>query len=641
MLILISGVYSSFSCIQALEYNGLPSKHVLLLTSYHQSKPWDEQIYNAVKSVLDAEKGQIHLHVENMDTERVSFNKHYERSLFDLYKHKYTNSHINHSLDLIISSDNTAFDFLRKYHDQLFPDVPVVFCGVNFFKDEQIAGHPLFTGVAEIFDAPETMDIALKFHPEIKDVFVINDFLPAGKAWAATIAEDLIAYSNKLGISYAGDWTMEELLNHVRRLPDESIILLGTYFRDNAGQFYSSIESTSLIAKAARVPVYGLLDFDLGHGIVGGKLISGYHQGEAAAKIGLRILNKEVSGQMLVMQKGTNRYMFDYLQLKRFDIPLEDLPKDSIIVNEPYSFYKEYKTTVWVVIAFIAMLFLVIVVLLINIQIRKQSNKALKQAHDSLEIKVLERTSELQVAKEAAESARETIAEKNDQMKELLHILCHDLVHPFANLKAIIDLYEEEPILMDSLLENIKVSIKNGLGTINLVREMRSLEEKKTNLDLKNLNLSSAVQESLSILSHKIKSKNIDIEVEVNESLQVHVEETSFVNSVLNNLLSNAIKFSFHDSRIDIRSGWENGMTYLSIRDYGIGIPPVLIEDMFDISKTTTRHGTEGEKGTGFGMPLVKKFVTAYGGSLVLSSQEKKENVTDHGTEVRLLLKTE
>lgn len=626
--------------MQALENGGLPAKHVLLLTSYHQSNPWDEQIYSAIKSVLKSGNRNVHLYVENMDTERLSFNKQYERVLFDLYKHKYTNGKIKHKLDLIISSDNTAFDFLRRYHAQLFPLVPVVFCGVNFFQDDQIADHPLFTGVAELFDAPETLDIALKFSPGIREVFVINDFLPAGKAWSATIAEDLKPYSSKLKINYAGDWTMEELLNRVRQLPDESIILLGTYSRDKTGHFYSSIESTSLITGAADVPVYGLLDFDLGFGIVGGKLISGYHQGEAAAKIGVRILDKEVSGQMLVMQKGTNRHMFDYLQLKRFNIPLEDLPQGSMIINEPYSFYREHKTTVWVVIAFIAMLILIIVVLLINIQIRKQSTKALKLAHDSLEIKVIERTSELQVAKEAAESARETIAEKNEQMKELLHILCHDLVHPFANLKAIIDLYEEEPVLMDSLLENIKVSIKNGLGTIDLVREMTSLEEKKKELELTDLNLLSAVQESLSILAHQIKNKNIDIRVNVPENLLVRAEETSFVNSVLNNLLSNAIKFSFHDSRIDISSSRKNGTAFLFIRDYGIGIPPVLIRDMFDISRTTTRQGTEGEKGTGFGMPLVKKFVTAYGGSLELSSEEQKENVTNHGTEVRLLLKT-
>ena len=192
---------------------------------------------------------------------------------------------------------------------------------------------------------------------------------------------------------------------------------------------------------------------------------------------------------------------------------------------------------------------------------------------------------------------------------------------------------------MESLLENIKVSIKNGLNTITLVREMRSLDEKKTNLDLKSLNLSRAVQESLIILSHKIQSKNIDIRVDIRKDLLVWAEETSFVNSVLNNLLSNAIKFSTHDSSIDISSGQENGITSLTIRDYGIGIPPGLIKDMFDISKTTTRQGTEGEKGTGFGMPLVKKFVTAYGGSMELSSEEKKDNAANHGTEVRLYLK--
>ncbi len=54
----------------------------------------------------------------------------------------------------------------------------------------------------------------------------------------------------------------------------------------------------------------------------------------------------------------------------------------------------------------------------------------------------------------------------------------------------------------------------------------------------------------------------------------------------------------------------------------------------------TKREGTAGEKGTGYGMRLVKRFVDSYGAAIEVSSKEQAEGVTDHGTSVTLTLKT-
>lgn len=77
----------------------------------------------------------------------------------------------------------------------------------------------------------------------------------------------------------------------------------------------------------------------------------------------------------------------------------------------------------------------------------------------------------------------------------------------------------------------------------------------------------------------------------------------------------------------------------MRITDYGTGIPVNLKAVLFDIGKQTSREGTSGEIGTGYGMPLVKKFMEAYGGSIEVFSQEQTETSTNHGTEVKLILK--
>ncbi len=72
------------------------------------------------------------------------------------------------------------------------------------------------------------------------------------------------------------------------------------------------------------------------------------------------------------------------------------------------------------------------------------------------------------------------------------------------------------------------------------------------------------------------------------------------------------------------------------MRDFGIGIPADLLDDLFDISKATSRSGTGGESGTSFGMPLMKKFVTAYGGRIQVESSTEESGSSEHGTEVIL-----
>jgi len=97
-----------------------------------------------IESVLHNTDQDIELHFEYMDAKRIYDEQHLQ-NLRELYRHKYR----NRRLDAIISSDDHAFKFLLAHHQELFPDTPIVFCGVNDFKDSLLVGHNLITGVVE------------------------------------------------------------------------------------------------------------------------------------------------------------------------------------------------------------------------------------------------------------------------------------------------------------------------------------------------------------------------------------------------------------------------------------------------------------------------------------------------------------
>ena len=97
------------------------------------------------------------------------------------------------------------------------------------------------------------------------------------------------------------------------------------------------------------------------------------------------------------------------------------------------------------------------------------------------------------------------------------------------------------------------------------------------------------------------------------------------------------MKFSYSGSNIYIKGCREKDTILLSIKDEGMGMPQSILNNIFDISKPTSREGTQGEKGTGYGMPLVKKFVELFGGKLTIESYEKPH--PQRGTVVSLHLK--
>jgi diguanylate cyclase (GGDEF)-like protein/PAS domain S-box-containing protein len=130
------------------------------------------------------------------------------------------------------------------------------------------------------------------------------------------------------------------------------------------------------------VPIYSVWDFSLGHGIVGGYLVSGFTQGTTIAQIALRILGGEPMDQIPVNTNSPSRYMFDYRQLQRFGVDAGLLPPDSVVLNKPTSLYAEHKEAVWMALAVFSILFLVILVLGRNVRRRQRAERKLRANQD-------------------------------------------------------------------------------------------------------------------------------------------------------------------------------------------------------------------------------------------------------------------
>lgn len=353
---------------------GTAPKQVLVFHSYHKGLSWTDSLVKGIDDGLQGFGVSIDISHEFMDTKRI-FSNTYLEQLVELYKAKFNNSDI----DIILTTDDHAFNFLRKHHGELFPGTPVVFCGVNSFNSGMLDGLPTFTGVLEAFDIPATLNIALDLHPKAQRFVVISDQTLTGQANKDLFLKAVEKVSRKVDVLFLDNHTMDEVRDEVSRLGEKDLAIWLVFTADRLGNYFSFRRSAKLISEVSTAPMYSFWDFNLGYGAVGGKLASGYYQGMKAAELATRILHGEPVSRVKIVAESPNRYMFDYLQLQRFDVELSSLPEGAVVINQPESFFSRYKTLVVAVLAGFVALTAIILLLLHNVAVRRKANKEISK----------------------------------------------------------------------------------------------------------------------------------------------------------------------------------------------------------------------------------------------------------------------
>lgn len=229
------------------------------------------------------------------------------------------------------------------------------------------------------------------------------------------------------------------------------------------------------------------------------------------------------------------------------------------------------------------------------------------------------------------------IAAQSTELKEMLQIVSHDVANHFSVVNMSLQLAAmQAPGSLEKYVPRITAAARNGIGLTNLVRDLRRAEEK--GLALQPVALRDAWAEIVLLLADRISDKQLAVSVEVPD-VSVVAENFALTNSVFGNVLSNAIKFSQAGGKIEVGGRVQGDMVGVTIRDHGVGMPPAVLDHLFDIGKGHSRKGTAGEKGTGFGMPLMRKFVTMFGGRVEVTTREASAHPSDPGTEFTIWLK--
>ncbi|WP_324171329.1 ABC transporter substrate binding protein [Sulfurimonas sp.] len=349
-------------------------KDILLIHSYHRGYKWSDDISKVIDKNFD-NRDDVSLTTVYMDTKKVATPLYFDR-LFELYDERFR----NRGFDLIIAADNNALEFVIRYHEHLFKDLPVVFLGINNFDEAMIYENNMrsyTTGVVEAVDIKKNIDLILNLHPKLKKILIINDHSRTGFAIKRDIFKVLPIYKNRVEFEYVDNMKISNLKNKVTNLSKDTAILWVLLFQDKAGKYFTYKESLEEVREISNTPIYGLWDFYLGEGIVGGVLTSAASQAESAS-IMVEDLLKGVNPRTVpILTKSPNKYMFDYNELQKYKIQIPSSIKNYEIINKPFSFYETYKKLVWATIGTLFIITIILILLTINVRRRKKTELAL------------------------------------------------------------------------------------------------------------------------------------------------------------------------------------------------------------------------------------------------------------------------
>jgi PAS domain-containing protein len=341
-------------------------KKILLLHSYHAGLSWTDRITAAILEKLKA-TGATEIFVEYLDSKRNP-----SGSSPEAFTRYITGKYASMPLDLVIAIDNDALDFVREEKSDLFSSVPKVFCGINNFDPAMLKGVKNITGVVERTSPLRTAQLAVRLRPDTRRIIFVCDDTVTGLAEVEHAKKELEDFRSMPAVEWWVGYDHKKLLADLNGLSSNDAVILILFNRDRSGVFFAYEESARLVAKASPAPVYGLWDFYMDNGVVGGCMASAWHQGETAAMLASRILDGEKTSNIMLVDQSPNRYIFDHRQLDRFNISEALLPEGAMILNREPGWW-EANRRVFLVVALIALLE---ALLIIFVLCRRKKNEA-------------------------------------------------------------------------------------------------------------------------------------------------------------------------------------------------------------------------------------------------------------------------
>ena len=241
--------------------------------------------------------------------------------------------------------------------------------------------------------------------------------------------------------------------------------------------------------------------------------------------------------------------------------------------------------------------------------------------HDITEAVIYERN--LEEARSNAESA-------NRAKSAFLANMSHEIRTPMNGVVGMADVLKDTELSEDQSLyvETIKSSGEALLVILNDVLDYSKIEANKLDLKLEMIDLQAMIDETVVLLSPIAQQNGLTLEHEMDRTGARLVEcDAGRMRQVLTNLIGNALKFTTQGGvkvKTTMMPSETAGhvITTISVQDTGIGIPPQMLDHIFQEFNQVENERNRQFDGTGLGLSISQRLVSMMGGHITVTSQE-------------------
>ena len=579
------------------------TKRVVVLYWDNKDFPGNIRFDEAFQSQLRASGGDgIEYYPEYFETTKFP-GEQYELTYRQYLRDKYAGRHI----DVVVASADPPLTFLLKYRTYVFSNSPIVFVA-NQPRDRQTLEAARATGMYNQTTHRETLEFALKLHPDTKQVFVISGTPQRDQRFESVARQELSGFTNTLEFTYLTDLPLNQLINITRNLPRHSLILyLWQQSTDENGRVLESYDVMSRVAAQSSAPIYSMGTVLLGFGMVGGYLQGPEMNGARAAEMAVQILNG-TRAEDIPVEPAKTVPMFDWRALKRWGISENSLPAGSVIRFREFTFWEQYKWRIVFVLSLIALQSVFIALLLFERKQRQRAKESLDRLNAELEQRIAARTAALN--------------SKTKELETFAYSVAHDLKAPLRGIdgygRLLLEEHSEQlDVEGQAFLKTIQDSTQEMSQLIDDLLEYSRLERRDFQSDRFELGplITTVVEQK------KRETSDGEIDFVVNVNGGVITADRSGLTQSLKNYLDNAVKFSCKVSnpRIEVGSQETPENFLVWVRDNGMGFDMKYHDRIFDIFQRLNR--SEEYPGTGVGLAIVRKAMERMGGRAWADSQ--------------------
>ena len=287
--------------------------------------------------------------------------------------------------DLIVTMYPEALDFVLKDCRDVLPRVPIL----ALYLPEGVAlpktGRPII-GHSPNLDISGTLEMAMTLVPRGKRVYLVSGAHEVDERIADRARRDAEKWEGRLEFLFMRRMPFEEILAAVSGASRDDIILLMAFSQDATGKSFTAPDVAQRLSQVSKAPIFGIVDSMLGYGIVGGGLLSFERVGEKAGKLALDMLGGAKTPVDIPSVLDVPPIpMFDWRQLRRWNLDEDALPRGSIVLNREFTLW-DYKVYILGILAFCILEAALIVILVLQRRRKQITESALRESEEQLDL---------------------------------------------------------------------------------------------------------------------------------------------------------------------------------------------------------------------------------------------------------------